>query len=531
MTEPEDRLGRQRARSAPGGRRVREHLSLGPGRSAPRSRRRRVARIAGLTAASLVLTTAGAGFLFYEHLNGNLSIFDSSGISASRPPAGPGDGSGSTPVNVLLLGSDSRAAGNEDLAGGDIGPGNSDTAILLHVYADHRHAVGVSIPRDALVDIPPCLLPSGRWTVEQHGEMFNSAFAIGGYPGGNPACAQNTVEALTGLRVDHTIVVDFKGFAAITTAIGGVPVCVPNDVDGFGIRLRKGRQTVAGAQALAFVRARHGIGDGSDIGRMKRQQAFLSALIQKVQSQGFNLTTLLPLADAATRALTVDAGLGTAMKLASFAQSLHTITLRDINFVTVPWQYAGDRVSLVHPDADTLWTLLRQDRTLDGRSTRQVATPSAVSPVRPADPTVPITVQNGTATVGLAVRAAHDLLAKGYQDVTAGLGGIDHAVTSIGYPPGRQADAEQLARYFPGADVRADTESTALTLTLGTDYATAVASAEPTGTATASATGAPTADAPSHGPSPGPSPGAVPSGIAQNTRPADADICAGLTYG
>ncbi|WP_329563993.1 LCP family protein [Kitasatospora sp. NBC_01266] len=530
MTDPEDRLGnKQRARSAPGSRRAQEQLSLGPGRSAPRAHRRRVARIAGLTAASLVLTTAGAGYLFYEHLNGNLNIFDGSGISGHRPPIGPGDASGATPVNVLLLGSDSRSAGNEELAGGDVGPGNSDTAVLLHIYADHRHAVGVSIPRDSLVDIPPCLLPSGRWTAEQHGQMFNSAFALGGYPKGNPACAQNTVEALTGLRVDHTIVVDFKGFAAITTAIGGVPVCVPNDVDTFGIRLRKGRQTLAGAQALAFVRARHGLGDGSDIGRMKRQQAFLSALIQKVQTQGFDLTTLLPLADAATKALTVDAGLGTARKLASFAQSLHTVTLRDINFVTVPWRYAGDRIALVHPDADTLWTLLRQDRTLDGRSTGRVDAATPVSPVRPTDPGVPILVQNGTSTVGLGVQAAHDLLAKGYQDVTSGLGGIDHAVTTVGYAPGHQGDAEQLAQYFPGADVRADAESTALTITLGTDYATAVAQAEATGMP--SATDPPAADPPSAGPSHGPSPGAVPSGIAENTRPADADICAGLTYG
>ncbi|GAB2726517.1 LCP family protein [Kitasatospora kifunensis] len=511
MTDPEEHLGTQRSRPTA------EDPTLRPESGPAQSRRRRLAKIAAVTAAGLVLLTAGAFFWFYQHLTGNLSIFDSAGVAASRPPTGPSDASGSTPVNVLLLGSDSRANGNEDLAGGGIGPGNSDTAILLHVYADHHHAVGVSIPRDSLVDIPPCLLPSGKWTVPQHNQMFNSAFAIGGNPNGNPACSQNTVETLTGLRVDHTVVVDFKGFAAMTSAVGGVPVCVPNDVDGFGIRLKKGRQNVSGQQALAFVRARHGIGDGSDIGRMRRQQAFLSALIQKVQAQGFDLTTLLPLADAATKALTVDQGLGTALKLASFVQSLHGVKLADITFVTAPWRYAGDRVALLHPDADTLWTLLRQDRTLDGRSTGAVAaTATTASPTRPADLTVPIAVQNGTRTLGLTFRAIHDLRAEGYRQVTAEDGGIDHAVTAIGYGPGHQADAERLAQLFPGADVRADAESTTVTVTLGIDYATAVATPGPSA---------------SPGASPSASPGTVPGGIAENVRRADADACSGLSYG
>ncbi|MFF7632043.1 LCP family protein [Kitasatospora sp. NPDC008050] len=508
MTDPEGGLGPQRSRPTA------EDPTLRPESGPARTRHRRLVRIAAATAAGLVLLTAGAGVWLYQHLTGNLSTFDSAGVAASRPPAGPSDASGSAPVNVLLLGSDSRAHGNDELAGGDVGTGNSDTAILLHVYADHRHAVGVSIPRDSLVDIPPCLLPNGRWTAPQHNQMFNSAFSVGSAPNGNPACSQNTVETLTGLRIDHTVVVDFKGFAAMTSAVGGVPVCVPNDVDGFGIRLKKGRQTVSGQQALAFVRARHGIGDGSDIGRMRRQQAFLSALIQKIQAQGFDLTTLLPLADAATKALTVDQGLGTALKLASFVQSLHGVTLADITFVTAPWRYAGDRVALLHPDADTLWTLLRQDRTLDGRSTGQVAAPTSTgaSPTQPADLTVPITVQNGTHTPGLTLKAVRDLQAKGYQQVTEEDGGIDHAVTGIGYGPGHQADAERLARLFPGADVRADSESTTVTITLGTDYATAVTTPGPSGT-------------------PGASPGAVPGGIAQNARPADTDACSGLSYG
>ncbi len=489
-------------------------------------RHRKAVRIGCLSLAGLLLATVGAGAWFYQHLNGNLSVFDSGGVAASRPPAGAASSGGGRPVNILLLGSDSRAGGNNELGGGAVGTGNSDTAILLHVYADHRHAVGVSIPRDSLVDIPPCRLPNGSWTSPQHSQMFNSAFAVGASVAGNPACSQNTVEAMTGLRVDHTIVVDFKGFAAMTSAVGGVEVCVPNDVNGYGITLKKGRQNLAGQQALDYVRARHGIGDGSDIGRMKRQQAFLAALIKKVQDQGFDLTTLLPLADAATRSLTVDQDLGTAMKLATFAQSMRSIKLADISFVTAPWRFAGDRVALVHPDVDTLWRLLRQDRTLDGQSTGQVgdqpSPAAAASPPAGTDLTVPVVVHNGTTTDGLATRAAGELRAKGYLDVSAGSAGIARALTEVRYAPGYQGAAEQLALFFPGAQLQPDDTAGAVEVDLGRDYQDASAgqsAAAGPSNSTASASASATL------------PGSVPSGIADNTRPANADPCAGLTYG
>ncbi|WP_145797244.1 LCP family protein [Kitasatospora atroaurantiaca] len=480
-----------------------------PPRGARAPRRARLARAAGATAAVLVLATAGAGAWFYRHLDSNISIFDPGGIATSRPPAAPPVAGGGRPVNVLLLGSDTRENGNSSLGGGEEGVGHSDTAILLHVYGDHRHAVGVSIPRDTLVTIPACRLPSGKWTSPHTGQMFNSAFTIGEYPQGNPACTQNTVEALTGLRVDHTIVVDFKGFAAMTDAVHGVDVCVPNDVDSYGIKLAKGRQTLSGQQALDYVRARHGFGDGSDIGRVKRQQAFLSSLIKKVQGQGFNPTTLLPLADAATKSLTVDPGLGTALKLADFAQSLQNIKLGDISFVTVPWRYAGERVALVHPDVDSLWDLLRRDRTLDGQSTGQVTTSPTPSATASPATAVPVLVVNGSRSGGLAKQAAETLRAKGYEDVTVGTDTASRRTTVIGYASGLQAAAAQLAQYFPGADVRADANSDGVTITLGRDYAS-----------DESSTPAPTA-----------LPTGVPTAIAENTRKADTDLCSNLTFG
>ncbi|SDS05390.1 cell envelope-related function transcriptional attenuator common domain-containing protein [Actinopolymorpha singaporensis] len=267
-----------------------------------------------------------------SRLNDNLRAFDGRGIGTNRPAPVKPARDGAVPANLLLIGSDSRAGTNDQLAGGSGAAGRSDTAIVVHVYADHRRAVAVSIPRDALVDIPRCRLPDGSWAAPRRQTMFNAAFNTGSTDAGNPACTQNTVENLTGLRVDHTIVVDFKGFAAITEAVGGVRVCVPKDVytgdlnpnlrDRGSLLFAKGVQTVSGQRALGYVRLRHGIGDGSDIGRIKRQQAFLASLAAKIRRSGIDPVTLAPLAEAATRALTVDPGLGSAPKLVAFAMSL-----------------------------------------------------------------------------------------------------------------------------------------------------------------------------------------------------------------
>ncbi|MFE4519423.1 LCP family protein, partial [Kitasatospora sp. NPDC056783] len=344
------------------------------------------------TAGCTALAVLGGGALYYR-LNSNISTFDGDALSKDRPEAAGPDAQGRTPVNVLLIGSDSRGNGNSDLGGGGDGGARSDTAILLHVYADHKHAVGISIPRDSLVTLPPCKLPNGKWTKEQTNVMFNSAFSVGGSDQGNPACTQNAVEKLTNLRVDHTIVVDFNGFASMTKAVGGVEVCLPNDIHEGDLNpnlghkgkliFPKGKQKVEGQSALDYVRVRHGIGDGSDIGRTKRQQAFLSSLIKEVKSQGMDPTTLLPLADAATKSLTVDPGLGSAAKLLSFATSLKDIDLHDVKFLTVPWRYEGPRVALVHPDVDQLWAALKADRTIDGQD---ASAPADTGPGAPASP-------------------------------------------------------------------------------------------------------------------------------------------------
>ncbi|NED86259.1 LytR family transcriptional regulator, partial [Streptomyces sp. SID11233] len=128
----------------------------------------------------------------------------------------------------------------------------------------------------------------------------------------------------------------------------------------------EGLQKVSGQRALDYVRLRHGVGDGSDIGRIKRQQAFVSALLKKVKEKGLTPTKLLPLAEAATGSMTVDPGLGSADKMLSFGLSLKNVDLHNTKFVTVPWRYEGERVAVVQPDADRLWAALKADKPLAG---------------------------------------------------------------------------------------------------------------------------------------------------------------------
>jgi len=153
-----------------------------------------------------------------------------------------------------------------------------------------------------------------------------------------------------------------------------VPVCVPT-VDSpyleheYGVTLNAGMQTLSGQAAVEYVRAREGFGDNSDIGRMKRQQAFLSALMKKMLSTGTleNPVRLYQLADSATKSLTVDSTLDSVSALVSLGAELKSVPLYNLEFVTTPWRYDGSRVDLIQPDTDVLWSLLRADRTLEGQ--------------------------------------------------------------------------------------------------------------------------------------------------------------------
>ncbi|MER5973082.1 LCP family protein [Streptomyces sp. NPDC002055] len=379
--------------------------------SAPHGRWRPWLRRTALVASVAVLVAAGASWMIYQKLEGNITTDTGTAeelkrYEAERPAPMVHDAR-----NVLLIGSDNRGDGNSKY-GRDNGTQRSDTTILLHLAADRKSATGVSIPRDLMVDVPACRKPDGSRTKPQFAQ-FNSAFEVAG-----PACTIRTVENLTGIRVDHHMIVDFTGFKRMVNAVHGVEVCLKDPVDDreAHLKLPAGRQKLNGEQALGYVRARYSIGNGSDTERMDRQQQFLGALVKKVQSNGvlLNPARLYPVLDAATSSLTTDSGLDSLRELYDLARSLRKIPTDRVQFLTVPrraYSLNANRDELVQPDAAQLFNLLRNDLPVSVAPKRREAgaTPSSRPDNRPgtmtgdqrtarpgAEPTDPAPTYRGT---------------------------------------------------------------------------------------------------------------------------------------
>ncbi|MFF4043826.1 LCP family protein [Streptomyces sp. NPDC001816] len=336
-------------------------------------RRSRVLRAAGLTLAGfLVLGVATAGYAYW-HLNNNIKSVDiNSALGDNRPakavvtPAATASASASPlpteALNILVLGSDSRSGkANQELGGGDSSGARSDTAMVVHIDAGRTKATVVSIPRDTLVTRPSCPASSGGSTAPAYNAMFNSAYSVGG-----PVCAVKTVESITGVRMDHYIEIDFSGFAKLVDALGGVTVTTDQDIDDdrSHLHLASGTHHLNGTRALALARTRHGIGDGSDLGRIGLQQKLVKALLE--QMAGTDLLTdpakLYQVADAVTASLTTDTGLDSLGELTKLGQSLKGLTADRVKTVTMPVVTApsdANRVVAKEPAASELWASLR----------------------------------------------------------------------------------------------------------------------------------------------------------------------------
>jgi LCP family protein required for cell wall assembly len=331
--------------------------------------RRPVLRAVAVAVAMGLVVLLGGGFLVYQHLEGNISELDlTEALGSNRPEeqvTGP-----KRPLNVLVMGDDTRE-GQTDILGDS--PGLSDTTILLHLSADRSRAYGISIPRDLMVPRPECVGKDGESTVAgAETAMWNAAYAYGG-----PACTIKQFEELSGIRVNHFVVVKFEGFKGMVDALGGVPVCVPKEVDDpIGrIYLPAGSYEVTGQQALDYVRVRYAISNNGDIGRMARQQAFLAAMVSKAVSAGTlaNPVRLINFLDAATQSLITDPGLAKLSKLADIGLDLNGIGMNKIQFFSVPFEtYDLDpnRLQLTE-DADQLWDELRMDETISKQFTAE----------------------------------------------------------------------------------------------------------------------------------------------------------------
>jgi LCP family protein required for cell wall assembly len=326
-------------------------------------------RWAALGLSLVLLAAAGAGWWFYRKLDANITT-DTTAATELRTYEKERPSPGVTGAqNILLLGSDTRAGAGNNKYGRDENGGSqrSDTTILLHIAADRKSATAMSIPRDLVVTIPSCGKGDGGDgdgdRTKERVAQFNWAFQFGG-----AACTIRTVEKFTGIRIDHHMVIDFRGFKDMVNAVDGVEVCLTEPIDDKDARLKlpAGPQTLHGEQALGFVRARKTLGNGSDTARMERQQQFLGALVKKVQSNGvlLNPTRLYPVLEAATKSITTDPGLDSLRDLYDLTRSIRSIPTEKVQFLTVPRQpHSADpnRDELVQPEAGQLFRSLRED--------------------------------------------------------------------------------------------------------------------------------------------------------------------------
>jgi LCP family protein required for cell wall assembly len=266
-------------------------------------------------------------------------------------------------VNLLLIGSDSRAGQGDGFGDPDEETAVlNDVTILMHISQDHTNASVVSFPRDMLVDVPACQDPNDPSSTldELYGVKINSVLSYGGMN-----CVVETVQSLTGVSIPFAGIVQFMGVAGLSEAVGGVEVCVAEPIEDeyTGTFLDAGNHTLSGVAALQFLRTRHGVGDGSDLGRISNQQVFMSALARKLQGEGTlsDPVKLYSIAKAALANMQLSSSLADPTRMISIAKALKDTDLGAIAFIQYPTAYTDDAV--VPTDSAELVNLaLQEDR-------------------------------------------------------------------------------------------------------------------------------------------------------------------------
>jgi LCP family protein required for cell wall assembly len=461
-----------------------------PARPVKRRRARRILAWSAFSLAVIVAGTATAGYLYYRHLNGNIEKAPLTPVAQEkRPPAPTPNTAGQTPLNILVIGSDSRnTKENLKLGGAKNTVGGkplADVQMLVHVSADRSNMSVVSMPRDTLLKLPECEDPeTGEvYPATTTRRMTNETLGRGG-----PGCTVATWEATTGIHIDHFMMVDFSGVVSMADAVGGVPVCVDRNIyshtstgKGSGLKLEKGTHDVKGKQALQWLRTRYGFGDGTDIGRAQAQHMYMSAMVRQLRENATlsNPGKLRALAEAATKALTVDDGLGSVKKIYDLSNDLRAVPPARITLTTMPFVYEGPRVAPKAGDAEQLWRLVREDIALDGKDKKKKKVKD-ISARAAAPGDIEVAVRNATATAQLALapgRAgtiAERLVGKDFAKATADqayTGSEDK--TEVRYPGGdAEADAQSVAKALkiPLRRVKESADVTGVTVVIGSDW-------------------------------------------------------------
>ncbi|MFI0937536.1 LCP family protein [Streptomyces sp. NPDC021020] len=471
------------------------------GRKKPVSRRRKILKWTAIGTCVAVLGTAGAAFGYYEYLASKIQKGERvSGKSTVQKAKANADGTSA--MNILIIGSDNRDDPEDAKLGGakDAKGERADVIMIAHLSADRSNMSVVSIPRDTRVRIPECTDPKTHHVYAPTEDIINASLNRGG-----AGCTLATVQNLTKVYIDHWMMIRFHGVVDMARVVGGVDVCVehpvydhptPNAPGSSHLLLKKaGKQTITDPKmALAWLRARHPFMD--DAGRAKAQHMYMSSLIRKLRAENLfsSPAKLNDIATAAMSAFVVSEEIGTPKKLYDLGMQLKTVPPDRITMATMPHD-ADPEAPKAHyipsKDADTVWSLLRNDTAMDSngkpKSTASPTTsPKPSGPPAAAPATVAVTVVNGTAgnaTSGQAVpgRAgdiADALKAAGYTQADYDKKAAPSPATTVTYPSSggaqAKADATAVAGVFkiPVSDVRASADVQHITLTIGADWRT-----------------------------------------------------------
>jgi LCP family protein required for cell wall assembly len=447
------------------------------------SRRKKIfAWVAGSLAVVLLLGATGA-YAVYRHLNGNLHQVNVSGLLGTRPvdlhPQAE---------NILVIGSDTRQGqGRGYGSAAQLNTDHSDTLLVVHIAANRKWADVMSIPRDSWVNIPACRMGNGQLASPQTFKI-NEAFTLGNLYGNKTAlgtaCVIKTVESNTHIHIDHFVVVNFDGLKDMVNAVGGVPECNTHPIADpkSGLHLSAGHHLLNGRQALGYVRARYTLGNGSDLERITRQQAFMSALVSRVKAKELNPIALYRFLDAATRSITIDSQLGGIHGLYDLATSLKNLPPGKVTFFTLP-TYPRSYVDPTDT-ANLLWTQPQDSLIFQAfRNDAPVNKALLAHPRVPhlSDSKISVVVMNGTTSLGLQDTVGADLQQYGFTVPhmrTASNQAVSQTV--IRYHAGQEAEALLLAKDLPGVSLSqvsgpAEAIGTGhITLLLGADYGTNV---------------------------------------------------------
>ncbi|MER6425267.1 LCP family protein [Streptomyces sp. NPDC001137] len=423
----------------------------GPRPPVPRRKPRWVMR-AATTLSVVVLASAGIGHAVVTSLDAGIARVDPFKDMKNRPKAGHG-------MNVLLVGTDGRDRISEEERhryhlGGE--PCHcTDTMMIVHISADRERATVVSLPRDSYAMTPAHTDEKTGKRIPGHPIKINAAYAEGG-----PNLTVHTVEDMTHVKIDHYLEVDFTSFMKTVDVLGGVSVCTafPLKDTYTGLDLPAGTHVLGGGQALQFVRARHVDAD-SDLGRMKRQQRFLAALIERATSSGILLNPMKfrDVTRAVLGSVRADKGFGTD-ELLDLGRAMRNFSPSSSEFTTVPIGQMGyvvpgigETLKWDTAKAERLFQSLRDDKPLAVRPSRPQPVPVEVDPQQ-----IHVQVENGTATEGLGKRVDAALAATGFHTTRTPADADDHGLrrTVIVYDPGWDRSAKALATALPGSELR-----------------------------------------------------------------------------